>query len=275
MKLLHYEKLQLHDQADWIVLIHGAGGNINTWKHQVDDLKQHFNLLMIDLRDHGHSKNIQPPFGSYSFDIIVDDIEKLLDAVEIKKAHFLTLSFGSVLLQALYERFPEKVDRMIIIGGIFNANWMIKGFVHLARFFNIFLSYPAMYGIFSYLLMPKKRNQAARKVYQLQAKKLSEDEYLKWLGLYSEFFLLLRSFHKQHIEQRMLINMGVDDYLFLPSAKHFARGKPLADLVLIDQAGHICNIERPKAVNVEILNFLSDQKHQAQRPMTKAMSGTN
>lgn len=275
--LLHYETHQTPNEPkqSWIVFLHGAGGSIHTWKHQIADLKPHFNLLTIDLRDHGDSKQMAPSYKAYSFDVIVDDILKVIDHQQITTAHFVSLSFGSVLLQALYAARPALVSKMIVVGGIFNANWMIKSFVHMARFFNLFLSYPSMYRVFSYLLMPKKRHQVARKVYQRQARKLTQKEYLKWLGLYSDFFQMLRSFHQQYIGQPMLVLMGDDDYLFLPSARKFALNKPNVSLQLIPKAGHICNIEKPALVNQAILAYLKTPENQAQIPTTTAPYGTS
>ena len=259
MKHLHYEKYLHAESSQWIVFLHGAGGSIQTWKSQIDALKTSYNLLLIDLRDHGHSKNIEPAYPKYDFDIISRDVLTVLDLEKITTAHFITLSFGSVLMQSLYHRRPGIVDKMVFVGGIFNANWMIKGFVHLARFFNLFLSFSMMYKVFSYLLMPKKNHQVARRVYQMQARKLSSEEYLKWLGLYSEFFRLLKTFNNQSLSNQMLVLMGSEDYLFLPSAEKFVRNHAQATLAKVNGAGHICNIEKPKETNHIVTDFLNSQ----------------
>lgn len=256
MKSLHHIIHQASPNSEWIVFLHGAGGSIQTWKSQIDHLKAHYNLIAIDLRDHGLSKNIEPEYDSYQFDIVIEDVVKVINKVRIDKAHFVTLSFGSVLIQALYKKYPDLVDRMVIIGGIFNANWLIKAFIHTALFTNKFLSYESMYRVFSFLVMPRKRNQLARRVYQMQAQKLSQEEYLKWLGLYGEFFRLLSDFSKQPIDNDMLILMGEDDYIFLRSAKNFARNREKSYLKIIPKAGHICNIEKPNEVNQSIMDFL-------------------
>jgi len=257
------------------VFLHGAGGSIQTWKKEEASLALSYNLLLIDLRDHGDSKDISPSFKRYSFDIIVNDLIDVFEKLDIQQADFVTLSFGSVLLQALHQRHPHFVNRMILIGGIFNGNWQIKAFVHFARFLNLFLAYKTMYRVFSYLLMPKENHQVARRVYQQQARKLTQAEYLKWLGLYSEFFLLLSRFQKQSISQRILIIMGDEDFLFLPAAKRFSAQRPNAELQIVSKAGHICNIEKPGEVNRIILGFLSNQKASGQISATKAPSYTS
>ena len=273
--LLHYELYRSRQDHPWIVFIHGAGGSVATWNYQTAFFSQHFNLLLIDLRDHGGTKNIQPAFKRYNFNIVSKDILKVLDQENIRKAHFITLSFGSVMMQALYRRRPEVVQKMIFIGGVFNANWSIKGFVHLARFFNLFLSYQQMYRLFSYLLIPKKEHQLARRIYQRQARTLGAKEYLKWLGLYSEFFTLLKSFQQQPIKNEMLILMGEDDYLFLPSATKFSAEKNQSQLILIPNSGHICNIDQPESTNEAIFTFLDTPTVQEERQPTKVLSGTS
>ena len=60
-RYLHYRMLgNVGDEKKWLVFIHGAGGSIATWNRQIDSLAPHFNLLLVDLRDHGQSKEIVP-----------------------------------------------------------------------------------------------------------------------------------------------------------------------------------------------------------------------
>ncbi len=254
--MLNYQIIKKSEKAEWVVFIHGAGGSLKTWYYQVNDFKQHFNLLLIDLRDHGESKNIEPAFPQYNFELISSDIKRVIDAVGLTKAHFVTLSFGSVLLQDLYKRYPLMMDKIVIAGGIFKGNLAIKTFVHTARLFNVFFSYPMMYKLFSYLLMPKKRNQKARRLYRIQAQKLTQIEYLKWVGLYAEFFNLLDSFYKQQLSQPTLVIMGSDDYVFIDSARSFVNRQSSAQFSELDYVGHICNIEAPQQFNQLSLSFL-------------------
>ena len=267
--MLHFETVNLHYDKDWVVFIHGAGGSIKTWKYQIPELKKHFNLLLIDLRDHGKSKNIVPAYPSYRFSIITSDIKKVLDHLNIKKAHFVTLSFGSVLMQDFSMRYEDRVKRIVIAGGIFKGNQAIKTFVGMARFFNNFLSYSKMYSLFSYLLMPKKRNQKARRIYQQQAQKLTKDEYMKWVGLYSEFFRLLRRFYRQLLQSPTLVIMGGEDFIFLKGAKTFVKRQPSVSLITMQKVGHICNIESPIEFNKLVIDFLGVSENLTKKQVSR------
>jgi len=264
--MLYYELLTSDPAKRWVVFLHGAGGSTRTWSFQVDAFKDHFNILLIDLRDHGQSKNIQPAFESYRFPIISRDIKKVLDQVGITKAHFVTLSFGSVVIQDLYMRYPGLIDRLIFAGGIFKGNVLIRSFVHLARIMNIFLSYSTMYSLFSYLLMPRKRNQKARRIYQMQAARLTQKEYMKWVGLYSEFFRLLNLFYHQQLNVRTLIVMGQEDYVFLKAAKSFSRRQKTVQLEIIELAGHVVNIDRAEEFNDVAITFLDEVNNEDTTP---------
>lgn len=269
--MLNFETEILHEDAEWVIFVHGAGGSIKSWGYQRQDLIKHFNLLLIDLRDHGLSKKMTPHYESYRFSQISTDLLEVIDHLGISKAHFITLSFGSVLLQDLAMKRPDLLKRVVMAGGIFKGNLLIRSFVHLARFFNLFLTYAQMYRLFSYLLMPRKRNQKARRIYQIQSQKLTQDEYLKWVGLYDEFFRLLNSFFQYSFPTSVLIVMGKDDYIFLKGARDYGKRHPNATLVEIPATGHICNIEKPQYFNKLVKDFLQASTSKGEKLTSKVL----
>jgi pimeloyl-ACP methyl ester carboxylesterase len=256
--ILHFEKYDSDPLRPWVVFVHGAGGSTRTWYKQIDAFLENYNVLLLDLRDHGQSKNLEWDHDQYNFELISNDIRATMDEAKVSQAHFVSLSFGSVLLQDFYRRYPERVLSMTMAGGIFHANFWIRAFVHYARFMNRFLHYEQMYRFFSYLLMPFPRNQKARKVYEKQAEKINQDEYLRWLALYDAFFQLLQDFHAQEMHCPTLIVMGKDDYIFLGSARRFFRTQKNARMIEFDRVGHICNIEAPGPFNEAVLSFLDE-----------------
>lgn len=258
--MLHAQKYENHNDRPWVVFIHGAGGSIKTWKRQIDFFTEFYNVLSIDLRDHGKSKNIQPEYNKYSFKVISEDIKKTLDYQQIENAHFITLSFGSVLMQDFAKRYPNYVNKVVFAGAVFSGGLLLRSFVYTARFLNLFLSYFQMYRLFSYILMPKKQNQFARRLYISQAKLISPKEYMKWIGLYHEFFKLLKSFNQNPPGFHSQIIMGSNDSLFLNSARKFSLRHKNIRLDEIPETGHIVNIERADEFNQLALNFLENRK---------------
>lgn len=254
--LLNYETHILDPKAEWVVFIHGAGGSIVTWKYQVDAFKPFFNLLLLDLRDHGKSKNIEPAYEEYNFDIVTADVLKVIDYLGIERAHFLSVSLGSVVLQKLDELRPELVNKMIMAGGVFRATFTIKLFVHSAKFLNHFLPYRAIYNLFSWVVLPRRNHRRSRRMFRMQSQKLSPKEYLKWIGLYKDFFRLLSRFFNRELRNLSLVVMGDQDHVFFKAAKRFAQTHQRAQLVIVEKCGHVCNIEQYETFNQTALAFL-------------------
>jgi len=254
--MLHYESHIQSADARWVVFVHGAGGAIATWGYQVKAFKPYFNLLLLDLRDHGLSKNMEPVFPSYDFEIVCTDILEVVDHLKIEKASFISLSLGSVILQRIALRRPALVDKIVMAGGIFRATLKMRFFVHGGKFFDHILPYEMIYRIFSWVVLPKKNHQFSRQMYRNQAKKLTNKEYMKWVGLYGEFFKILDECFNAPMLNQSLVVMGAQDHVFLKAAQRFAEKQKAAHLVVFEKCGHICNVEKWKEFNLVAIQFL-------------------
>ncbi|MEZ4932873.1 MAG: alpha/beta hydrolase [Saprospiraceae bacterium] len=254
--MLHYQIHKCEEERPWLIFIHGAGGAIATWRYQTKAFEPFFNLLLLDLRDHGLSKNIQPAYQTYNFDIVCEDILKVIDHLGIRQANFISLSLGSAILQKLEQKRPELIDKMIMAGGIFRATLKMKILVWLALFFNRFIPYRHMYTLFSLVILPRKNHQKSRRLYRMFARKLTQKEYLKWVGLYDEFFKVLDEYFHRQLKSFSLIIMGDEDHVFFKAARKFAEKQEKATLVVFEKCGHICNVEQWQKFNQEALRFL-------------------
>jgi 3-oxoadipate enol-lactonase len=96
--------------APWLVFSNSLMTNLTMWDDQVAELRQSFRILRYDQRGHGGTQATE---GPYSFDLLVADVVALLDALSIKRAHFVGLSMGGVTALFLAQRHPERFDRII------------------------------------------------------------------------------------------------------------------------------------------------------------------
>ncbi len=257
--MLHYE-LKNNNLDKWLVFVHGAGGSIATWNYQKDFFAPYFNLLLVDLRDHGQSKNIQPVHDSYDFKLVTEDIIKVLDKLYIKNAFFISLSLGSILLQKLDELRPGLVKKMVTAGGIFKPNLKIHFFAHSGKILSYLLSYRQLYHLFSWVIMPRKNHDRSRRLYRLHSEKLTQEEFLKWLGLYRSFFKELKYFFKRKMQTPCLVVMGSQDHVFLDAAIQFVKQQPFASIQVIENCGHIVSVDNPSIFNKLALDFLLEKE---------------
>lgn len=255
--LLHYTKHEIDENADWMVFIHGAGGSSLTWKYQIEGFKDHFNLLLIDMRDHGFSKDLQPAYRVYNFEIITDDLLRAIDHSGVKQAHFIALSLGSIILQKLSDRRPEMMKTMIMCGGVFKADLRISFFAHSAKFLSYLVPFRWIYDGFILIVMPRKNHKFSRDQYRKQSLKLRPGEFIKWLGLYRDFFSVVRKFFNTKLTKPSLLVNGSQDHVFLDAAQRYAaKHQPLAELVVMEGRGHLCNLEDRRGFNAIVLEWL-------------------
>ena len=258
--LLHHEIIAQQPDAPWLVFVHGAGGSIRTWKFQIDAFAAHYRLLLIDLRDHGHSKDILPEYPAYDFDIVAEDVLHLIDHLGIEKAHFVSLSIGSVILQKIDIERPKLIDRMVMAGAIFDGSKAMHLFVHTGKALNYVLPYKALYWLFSFIVLPRKNHRLSRYIFRRQSRRLSQREFLKWVELYKPFFKLVAQYVNRPVEKKGLVVMGDQDHIFFRAAERFARIQRNMRLAVIENCGHVCSIEAPELFNDLVLKFLSDQE---------------
>ena len=257
--LLHYEIKGAPEGAPWLVFVHGAGGSIRTWQFQVEHFAKDFRLLLLDLRDHGYSKDITPVYDAYDFDIVSNDILKIIDQLNIKRAHFMSLSVGSVILQKIDILRPKLIDKMVMAGAIFDGSKYMYAFVHCGKLLTNIIPFRAFYSLFSFIVLPRKNHRLSRYIFRKQSKRMTTTEYLKWVHLYKPFFKLIKQYVDRELPRPCLIVMGNQDHIFLKSAKTFAIKQKNAVITVINGCGHVVSIESPKIFNELALDFIKNK----------------
>ncbi|MEM1215034.1 MAG: alpha/beta hydrolase, partial [Bacteroidota bacterium] len=107
------------------------------------------------------------------------------------------------------------------------------------------------------IVMPRKNHQNSRRLFVRQSHRLTPKEFLKWLGLYRDFFQVVKRFFRKRLETTSLIIVGSQDHVFLEAAKRYAlKQAHKAQLVIIENCGHVCNVEQVDKFNTIVLNFL-------------------
>jgi pimeloyl-ACP methyl ester carboxylesterase len=257
--LLNYYSYPHTTSKEWVTFVHGAGGSSSIWFKQVRDFKKHFNVLILDLRGHGNSKpKLKDTFKTkYTFDSITSDIVEVIDSLKIEKSHFIGISLGTILIRNLAEKRPELVKSMIMGGAIIKMNFRSQVLMKVGNIFKSVVPYMMLYKLFAFIIMPKKNHKKSRLLFVNEAKKLYQKEFLRWFKLTSEINPLLRFFRTKDINIPTLYVMGAEDHLFLPSIKNIVSKHITSSLFVIDNCGHVVNVEQPEAFNNQTIGFIN------------------
>ena len=69
---------------------------------------------------------------------------------------------------------------------------------------------------------------------------------------------LLNYFEEKEISIPTLYLMGEEDYMFLPPLKQITRRHKHCILKIIENSGHVCNIDRPDLFNLFSISFIRE-----------------
>jgi len=97
-----------------IVLIHGLGDEADTWRHLFPALARWRRVTALDLPGFGRSEQ---PRRAYTLAFFAQTVACMLDALGIGRAVLLGHSMGAAVAQRLALAQPQRVERLILIGG--------------------------------------------------------------------------------------------------------------------------------------------------------------
>jgi len=126
--------LLLQGPGDAVVLVHGFGGNLETWRMNLGALAATGRTVAaLDLPGHGESSR---DVGSGSLGELAKVVLAYMDAVDIERAHLVGHSMGAATCLDMTDRAPERVRSVTLIGPAgtgqkINADF-IRGFITAA-----------------------------------------------------------------------------------------------------------------------------------------------
>lgn len=256
--LLSYTTHIHQSSKKWVTFIHGAGGSTSIWFKQIRAFKEHFNLLLVDLRGHGNSKD-QATDEKYTFDLVSQDVIEVLDDLKIQSSHFIGISLGTILIRNLAKNHPTRIDSMVLAGAIFKLDFRSQILMKSGVLLKSVIPYILLYKFFAFIIMPRKNHAPSRKLFVKEAKKLKQNEFIKWFRLASEINPLLREFRKTDTQIDTLFVMGSEDHLFLNPIEQLVANHKSAALSVVKDSGHVVNVEKAILFNQTTIQYIQER----------------
>lgn len=94
-----------------IIFLHGFPFDKSMWRGQLEFLKNAYRLIACDIRGFGKSTDERSPL---SMSLFADDLIEFMDKLEIDKAVICGLSMGGFITLNAAKRYPERFEALIL-----------------------------------------------------------------------------------------------------------------------------------------------------------------
>jgi 3-oxoadipate enol-lactonase len=240
------------EEAPAIAFLNSLGTDLRMWDAQVEALRSRFRIVRHDSRGHGASDT---PKGPYSIGLLGSDVVALLDAMEIERVHLCGESMGGLVALWLAANHPQRVERAIFAstavkigskdrwdervraleeGGMDDIRDMVMGRLLTSSF--------------------RERSREVTKLVEATLVSTPPDGY-------AASCLAVRDADLTHevgrIRAPSLILVGADDVgISEREARDLHERIAGSELVVLEDASHLCNLEQPERFNQAVLTFL-------------------
>ncbi len=237
-----------------VILIHGLGECIESWKFQIPELSKYFRVVALDLRGFGKSE-IPDEIDIGDF---VMDVKNLMDHLDLKKANLIGFSMGGVICLAFYEKYPRHVNSMVLADTISHLPPTLLKKTLETRL--KILNESGMDKISEYIadISFHTGNPELVEFFKDMIRRNDKEYYTKVTVAFlnSDYRHVLPK-----IKVPTLVLVGEYDVTTPPRLTEYLVNKiPKSTLRIIDNSAHLTKMENPHEFNKYVLEFLQNLK---------------
>lgn len=249
---VHY-RVDGPSDAPAVLLSAGLGTTLHLWDPQMAALTRHFRVVRYDHRGHGASVAGEP----YTVEAFAVDAVELLDQLGVDRAHVVGISLGGMVAQRLAIDAPDRVDGVVLIstGARLGSaqHWAERA--RMAREDGTAALAPTVVPRWFTPAFQERDPSTVQDVVDMLAA-TTDDGYA---GCAAAVGGHDTRDELGSIAAPVLVIGGADDVASAPEiTRTLADAIPGASYELLDDAGHLLNLEHPQVVAELILDHLLD-----------------
>jgi pimeloyl-ACP methyl ester carboxylesterase len=254
------------------VLIHGLGGNKVSFYETASALTPDYTVHAIDLPGFGSSS--KPRRAPYDPAWFARSIVRYLDAIEVDRAHLVGNSLGGRVAIEVGLSAPDRVASLSLLAP--SMAWRRRrGFVPVARLLRPGLAaipHPINGGLvrrqfWSMFARPERLHPSAADIavseflatYEMPAARVAFHSAARAIYLEEPFGEDGFWSRLESLEPPSLFVWGEDDPLVpIAFSRHVAGALPDARQVVLEECGHVPQVELPEDTNAVVHDFIAD-----------------
>jgi pimeloyl-ACP methyl ester carboxylesterase len=237
-----------------LALLHGFTQDSRIWKAQIENLSKNFTVIAWDAPGAGLSGD---PSGNFDISDWADCLARLLDSADVKQAHILGLSWGGLLAQEFYLRYPNRVLALILVGAYAGWKGSLSDSIAKVRLESCIHDSEMPPNEFVPKYLPGMFSDSANEETKDALSKIMFDTHPKGFRLMATTLAIsdTRSFLPTIKVPTLLIWGDSDKRSPMNVAHQMHSAIHGSKLEVIGGAGHVCNMEQPKRFNTIVREF--------------------
>ena len=238
-----------------VILLHGLGGSSQVWQFNIAALAEKYHVVVPDQIGFGKSDK---PLVNYRIRTYVDFLDQFCKQLKIERASLVGNSMGGWIATAFTAAFPDRVDKLVLVDA---AGYAPPKDLDTRTFYGLNPTTREGMKVLVAKVFYNKLFLSDAAIDQAIATRLAAgDGYT--INSITESIIRGEDFlddSVKTIKRPTLLIWGRQDGLVpLAEGEHFNKDIAGSKLVVVDQCGHMPQIEKPAEFNAAVLKFLGE-----------------
>lgn len=238
-----------------LLVLHGLMGMLDNWLSYAKLWEPHFEVYLIDQRNHGHS----PHDSEHNYEVMVEDLAEFIREHHLVDFHLLGHSMGGKTVMKYAQNYPELIDKLVV-ADIAPVAYPVRHQTILDALNAVDFNVVQSRGDVGKVLMPYIQNQSVvqflmKNLYWKEPKQLAFRFNLEAITQNIEI-IGDQTLDQVYTGETLFLRGENSDYVLPEHYDLIETAFPNSSIETVSNAGHWLHAENPTEFNNKLMAFL-------------------